>query len=263
MQKYLTILKITWQEGLVYRFSLFTWRLRSFLSSLTSLTVWTVIFTSNSSAFNYSKESMITYVFLVAFLQSVIIASSLNGLANRIYSGEISNYLLKPLNLYWLFVTQEIADKFRNVLFLTIETLLLFAIFKPMVVFPNTENFLIFIIWCFGGLIMNFIISLLFGSIGFWSPQVWGPKFLFFMILDFTAGRLFPLDILPIYLQKIIYLTPFPYLSFIQIQLFLGNLTEQEIIKHTFLLIFWIVFLGIVTNIVWKKGLKTFESVGR
>ncbi len=263
MIKYLILLKITWQNSLVYRLSLLTWRLRSFLSSLMSLTVWTVIFTSNKGAFGYSKESMITYIFLIAFLQSFIIASSLNGLANRLYSGEISNYLLKPINLFALFAVQEIADKIKNVFFLILETLLLFLIFDPIVIFPDLKIFLLFLIWCFGGLILNFIISLLFGSLGFWSPQVWGPKFLFFMVLEFTAGKLFPLDILPTTLQRIIYFTPFPYLSFLQIQLFLERLNQQQIIQHSITLIFWILFLGLITNKIWKRGLKSFESVGR
>jgi len=82
------------------------------------------------------------------------------------------------------------------------------------------------------------------------------------MILDFTAGKLFPLDILPIMLQKIIYLTPFPYLSFVQIQLFLNRLNSQDILKHTVILVFWIFILGTITNKIWKKGLKSYESVG-
>ncbi|MBU0974522.1 ABC-2 family transporter protein [Patescibacteria group bacterium] len=228
-----------------------------------SLTVWTVIFTSSNDAFGYSRESMITYIFLIAFLQSIIISSSLNGLASRIYSGEISNHLLKPLNIFALFAVQEIADKFKNTFFLVLETLFLFLIFKPIILFPDYKIFLIFIAWAFGGLIMNFIISLLFGSLGFWSPQVWGPQFLFFMILEFTAGKLFPLDILPKILQKIIYLTPFPYLSFLQIQLFLERLSADEIIKHSIVMIFWIITLGLITKIIWKKGLRSFESVGR
>lgn len=263
MKKYLTLLKITWQNDLVYRLSLFTWRLRSFLSSLMSLTVWTVIFTSNKDAFGYTKENMITYIFLIAFLQSIIIASSLNGLASRLYSGEISNYLLKPINLFALFAIQEIADKIKNVVLLFVESLILFLIFKPIIFFPDFKLFLLFLLWLIGGLILNFIISLLFGSLGFWSPQVWGPKFLFFMIIDFTAGKLFPLDILPLVLQKIIYFTPFPYLSFMQIQLFLSRLSSQDIVKHSIILVFWILFLGIITNKIWKNGLRTYESVGR
>lgn len=263
MTKYLTLLKLSWQNGLVYRLSLFTWRLRQFLSSLMSLTVWTVIFTSNNNAFGYSQDNMITYIFLIAFLQSIIIASSLNGLAQRIYSGEISNHLLKPFNIFAFFAIEEIADKVKNTFFLIFETFILFLLFKPLISFPDFKIFSIFLIWCFGGLIMNFFISLLFGSLGFWSPQVWGPKFLFFMILEFTAGKLFPLDILPKILQKIIFVTPFPYLSFLQIQLFLGRLNSNDILHHSLIFITWIILLGLTTKYIWAKGLRSYEATGQ
>ncbi len=262
-KKYISLLQLTWQNGLVYRTSVIMWRLRQFLGTLMSLTVWVVIFQSNPQAFNYTKDSMITYIFLVSFLQSVIIASALNDLANRVYSGEISNHLLKPINIFGYFAIEEIADKAKNILFLLLEIIILYFIFKPTIVLPEIATFFLFIIWSFLGLMLNFIISLLFGAFGFWSPDTWGPRFLFFMILNFTAGKLFPLDILPEIVQKILYATPFPYLSFVQIQLFLGRFSHSEILQHGFTLFFWVVILGAIASKLWKKGLKSYESAGR
>lgn len=263
MSKYISLLKLSWQNGLVYRTSVIMWRLRQFLGTLMSLTVWTVIFQSNPLAFNYTKDSMITYIFLISFLQSIIIASALNGLAQRVYSGEISNHLLKPINIFGYFAIEEIADKAKNAGFLIFEIILLFIIFKPLITLPTMGILLLFLLWSFFGITLNFIISLIFGAFGFWSPDTWGPKFLFFMILNFTAGKLFPLDILPSIIQKILYLTPFPYLSFVQIQLFLQRLTTEEIFRHSFVMIFWIGLLGSLNFWAWNKGLKSYESAGR
>jgi ABC-2 type transport system permease protein len=263
MEKYLTLLKLSWQNGLVYRTSVIMWRLRQFLSTLMSLTVWNVIFQSNDQAFNYSQSSMTTYIFLIAFLQSLVLSSALLGLSGRIYSGEISNHLLKPINIYAYFATEELADKLKNVGFLLLETFALFVIFKPVILFPDFPILLLFLVWAVLAVILNFFITLIFGSFGFWSPNTWGPRFLFFMILNFTAGKLFPLDILPNIIQKVLYMTPFPYLSFVQIQLFLGNYSSQEMITHSSKLIFWIVFLGIITALLWKKGFKNYDAAGR
>ncbi len=263
MNKYSTLLKLSWQNGLVYRTSVIMWRLRQFLGTFMSLTVWTVIFNTNPVAFNYTKDSMITYIFLVSFLQSVIIATALNGLAQRVYSGEISNYLLKPINLFGYFAVEEIADKAKNVGFLLIEVIILYLIFVPTIVFPAAGTLALFVVWSIFGLFINFCISLLFGVLGFWSPDDWGPRFLFFTILYSISGKLFPLDILPEIIQKILYLTPFPYLSFIQIQLFLQRLSDQEILIHTLVQLFWIGILGVTTKYLWKKGLKSYEATGR
>ncbi|MDQ5951219.1 MAG: viologen exporter family transport system permease protein [Patescibacteria group bacterium] len=114
MTKYLQILKLSWQNGFVYRVSLFMWRFRQFLSSVMSLTIWSVIFSSQSEVLGYSQDQMITYIFLSAFLQSFILATALNGLSGRVYSGEISGLLLKPVNLYAYLASEDIADKLRN-----------------------------------------------------------------------------------------------------------------------------------------------------
>lgn len=263
MNKYMTLLQLSWQNGLVYRTSVIMWRFRQFLGTLMSLTVWLVIFDANPQAFNYTQDTMITYIFLVSFLQSIILASALNGLANRVYSGEISNYLLKPINLFGYLGIEEIADKLKNAGFLVIETIILFLIFKPIIYFPDFNTLMLFLAWSILGVLLNFFITLLFGAFGFWSPETWGPKFLFFMILNFTAGKLFPLDILPEVIQKILYFTPFPYLSFVQIQLFLERLSPQEIIMQSIALLFWVVFLGGMAILLWRKGLKSYESAGR
>ena len=263
MKKYLTLLKLSWQNGLVYRTSLVMWRLRQFLSTLMSLTVWAVIFESNNQAFNYTQSSMTTYIFLIAFLQSFVLASALLGLAGRVYSGEISNHLLKPINIFTYLATEELADKLKNVGFLLLETLILFLIFKPIILVPSISILLIFLCWSLLAVVLNFCITLIFGSFGFWSPNTWGPRFLFFMILNFTAGKLFPLDILPKIIQNILYFTPFPYLSFVQIQLFLGKYETQEIILHTSKLVFWILILGTISLQLWKKGLRNYDSAGR
>jgi len=262
MHKYLLLLKLTWENSLVYRTSLLVWRLQQFLSTVMSLTLWTVIFSGGGQVFGYERSQMITYVFLASALQSVILATNLHGLANTIYSGELTNLLLKPLRVFWYFGMQDIADKLKNFSFIIIETIILFFIFKPEIVVPSWPVLLLFLLWVFEGALVNFFITLLFGSLGFWSPETWGPRFLFFMIIDFTAGKLFPLDILPNVVRQALYFTPFPYLSYAQIQLFLGRLSPSEMLSNFFVLTGWVIALGVASMLVWKRGLKDYAAAG-
>ncbi len=205
---------------------------------------------------------MITYIFLVSVLQGVILATALNGLARIVYSGELSMYLVKPMHPFAYFGMQDLADKVKNALFAVIEAVILFALFVPQIVIPSPSSLGLFTLFVIGGIILYFEITLLFGTIGFWSPDVWGPKFLFFMIMDFTAGKLFPLDILPEIIQKVIYLTPFPYLSYVQIQVFLENLSTTELLQNSLALLFWIVSMGILATVVWRRGMLDYSAAG-
>jgi ABC-2 type transport system permease protein len=263
MKKYFQLFTLSWQNGFVYRTSLFLWRLRQFLSTIMSLTIWTVLFQSQNALFGYSQSQMITYIFLVGILQSFILATILNGLADTIYSGNLSFQLVKPINLFAYFFTQDMADKLKNVLFIAIETTILFFIFKPQVLFPPFPVFLLFIIWTTGGILLNFFIQLIFASLGFWSPETWGPRFLFFMLVDFTAGKLFPLDILPSVLKNAIAFTPFPFLSFWQIQLFLQKLTPTQVIQQSIVLGVWVGLMAVITVVLWKRGIKEYSAAGQ
>lgn len=261
--KYLTLLSISWQNGFVYKASVFLWRLRMFLSNFLVLSVWTVIFSNQNQAFGYQSHEIISYVFITAVLHSVILTTSLGGLSSTIYSGDLSNLLLKPIGIFKYLLTDDIADKLKNFIFGLIEILILFFIFQPELFLPNLINGFIFLIWVIAGIAINFLITLLLGAVGFWSPDSWGPRFLFFMFVDFAAGKLYPLDILPNIIQKIIYLTPLPYLTFAQTQLYLNKMTFNDIVFNSLALTFWIILLTLIVKKVWSNGLKEYASMGR
>lgn len=263
MKKYLTLFLLNWQNGLVYRVSVLLWRLRQFLSSVMSLTIWSVIFQNQTNVLGYEQSQMITYIFIIGILQSLILASILQGLAQTIYSGNLSYELLKPVNIYLYLGVQDLADKLKNFGFMVLESVILYLIFRPDLFLPGLANGSLFLLWLLGGMVLNFFISLLFGSLGFWSPETWGPRFLFFMFLDFTAGRLFPLDILPETIQKIIFLTPFPYLSFVQTQLFLEKLSSTQVFQYSLGLAFWVCMAGVLVKVTWQRGLKDYAAAGR
>ncbi len=220
------------------------------------------VYAHQDTTFGYTQESMITYIFLVAILQSIVITTPLHNLAGEVYSGDISKLLVKPLGLFRYLAAREVADKLLNISFVILETVALYFIFKPNILLPNFEVAVVFAFWTLGAIILHFFISVLFGAIGFWSPNAWGPKFLFFMIIEFTIGKLFPLDIFPDIIQKILYATPLPYLAFAQTQLFMGRIAADDIMPNTVILLFWIIVLYLVTITVWRKGLRDYAATG-
>ncbi len=252
-----------WQNLLTYPLNFVFWRLRQMLGTFTSLTFWSVVFVGTGSAFGYDRTDMISYIFLTSFLQSFVLSTLLNGLAQDVYTGEISNTLVKPIRMFGVWITQEIADKSMNLFFVILESLFLFWVFKPQLILPPTPQLLVFLVAAFLGAVILFYIMLLFGTLGFWTQETWGIRFLFFMILDFTAGKLYPLDILPELVKKVLFITPFPYLAYSQTQLFLGKYSPTEVVHVFIALITWVLVLAGLFHILWKRGLKEYGAVGR
>ncbi len=262
MYKYWLLFKTHWQNTLAYPVSFWMWRFRQVLATFASITVWLAIFKSQSVAFGYTQDAMVSYIFLIGFLQSIIVATQTGGLGQQIYEGQISNVMVKPLSVLGWIGAIDLADKAYNFTFLIFETILLYFIFKPHFVIPSPQLLAAFLITTIMGAILLFLAMLLIGVIGFWSPDNWGIRFLFYMFIDFTAGRLYPLNILPKTVQSILSWTPFPYFSYFQSQIFLGKMSWPQI-QHSFLILsIWILFLGVTFRYFWLKGLKSYGAMG-
>jgi len=110
-----------------------------------------------------------------------------------------------------------------------------------------------------------FNLSMLTSFVPFWVPELsWGAQFLMIVVIvEFLSGASFPLDIFPNTIYQILRLTPFPYLVFIPIKIYLGNFSYAVVAQSLVIGLIWCVILWKIMNYVWKKGLKIYEGVGR
>lgn len=264
MPKYWLLIKNTLEEYFVYRLNFLLWRFRSFIFFLTLFFFWSAIYQNQTELFGYQKAQMLTYVIGVAFLRGIVMASRSTDLEADIYSGRISTFLLKPLRPRKFYFTRDIADKFLNISFILIEVSLVLYLFKPDFWFPqNLSTYLFFLTLVLMSMFLFFFINLIAASIAFWTGAVWAPRWVIMLVLlEFMSGAVFPIDILPTWMAKIILLTPFPYLIFFPLKVWLEQVSIVEIIPVTMIMIFWLVITFSLSQLVWRKGLKTYSAWG-
>src|SRR3989338_885947 len=263
-RNYLALARLSWSNGLVYRLNFLMWRVRLILGLLTAYFLWKAVFTNQQTMFGYSESAMITYILVASLLQSLILATRSIDLAGIINSGDLSNILIKPISNFWYWLFRDIADKILNLVFASAELTLLFILLRPPIVLPPLSHLILLILLILPlSTFLYYLINYLFGLLGFWTPEVWAPRFLLFVILQFVAGSLFPLDVLPLSIQEIVSFTPFPYLIFFPTQLYLGKLAEPQIITGIMASLFWIGILTFIVKITWTKGLKAYGAEGK
>jgi ABC-2 type transport system permease protein len=82
------------------------------------------------------------------------------------------------------------------------------------------------------------------------------------LVLEFTAGALFPLDILPARVQAILAWMPSPYLVFFPLNILLEKLDSIQILKGFSIQILWIIGLALLARFVWRRGVKIYGAQG-
>lgn len=265
MKKYFLIAKNTWDEVLTYRLNFTMWRIRTVLSLLAIYFLWASILPSyQSSVFGYSQSQMLTYILGTALAFSIVLATRTIDIGDDINSGNLSAQLLRPISYFSYYFWKDIGDKAMNIFFSVIELTLLFFILHPPI-FVQTSA--VYISLAFASIILavilNFLISSILGFIGFWSHEVWGPRFLFFTLLTFFSGTWFPLDIFPKGIYLVFQLLPFTYLLFFPLKIYLGQLNIFEILTGLSITVVWIFVFYVILKIVWNKGLKAYTAYGR
>ncbi|MEK9146804.1 MAG: ABC-2 family transporter protein [Patescibacteria group bacterium] len=264
MKKYILIIKNVWSEMTTYRLNFALWRLRVNLQLLTMYFLWLAIIPTSGQFGSYNQSLMLTYILGGALLSTVIISSRSYGVGDHITQGDLSNYLIRPINYFAFWFAQDLGDKAMNISFAIFELTALFLILKPPFFIQTDPTFLILAAICaFVAVFLYFFLNFLIGLVGFWSPEVWAPRFIFIILITFFAGGLFPLDILPAPLYEIFKYLPFTYLIYFPLKVYLGQLYLQQILQGIATAAIWVLILYLIVKFVWNRGLKLYTAYGR
>lgn len=267
MHKYLQVFKISFQQEFAYRLNFVMWRVRNVIQIFIVFFLWDAVFRDpGKMVFGYDRAKILTYVFGILIVRSLVLSARAVDVAEEIASGDFSNYLLKPFSYFKYWLTRDFSSKVLNLIFAFFEFMLLFVLLKPPLFFQSNSFYLFaFILSLILAILIFFILLFLVSSVPFWMPESgWGAQFLFVgIITEFLSGAVFPLDIFPSLIQKILYALPFPYLIFFPLQVYLGKLSPPQVFQGLGLAFFWLIILWFLLKIIWNRGLKVYQAFGR
>lgn len=264
LAKYWQVFKVSLEEIFIWRLNFVLWRVRSVLQLLVLYFLWSVVFGQQENVFGYTQTAMFTYVLGTALMRSFSLSSRSVDVAGEIHQGILTNFLLRPVSYLSYWFTRDIADKVVNIAFVVVELSVIYLLLKPPI-FIQTD--LLLLIVAAGTAILAvflfFFLSFLLSMTGFWVREVWAPRFLAMVFIEFLSGGFFPLDILPRPVFTFLQATPFPYIIFFPLKVYLGQLSSFQIVGGVAVLVFWMVVAFVAVGYVWAKGLRVYAAEGR
>lgn len=264
MSKYLTVSLLTLQEYFIYRLNFILWRFRSFVLFLTVFFFWLAVYGDRSELLGYQKGQILAYLVGVAFLRGLIFGNRSGDLPGQIRSGELTRLIIKPIHLlpYWL--SRDAVDKLLNVVFTTLEVALILLLFRFPLYFPSSAGtYLVFALMVLLAGALYYFFSFFLAATAFWTEEIWATRWLFgIVLLEFLAGAFFPIDLLPAWLVKVINYTPFPYMLYFPMKVWLEQLGSGEVLRALVLGSFWLLFFIVLTKKLLARGLRNYGAYG-
>ncbi|MFA6096257.1 MAG: ABC-2 family transporter protein [Candidatus Paceibacterota bacterium] len=263
MKKYLTLIEVTWQRALTYRFTVFAYRIGEMLEVIILVFMWSAIYESQPVIKGYTLSEMISYVLIGNLIDVAIRNWMPNVIASDIKNGTLSAFLTKPINyMYYMFFKEAGRNSFAFIFsFITQIMIILFFLDKVIINF-NLQITAVLLVMVLFAFIIEWQISYLVGLIAFWTDEVDGIYATVTQVRKFFAGGYFPLSLLPPLFVSMSFALPFAYSFFVPTQLYLGKIGIETGIKGLFVQIIWIILLNFIIKLAWQRGLKRYEGVG-
>lgn len=266
MKKYWHVINIGIQNNLTYRFNFLARTLFGLIPLIAILYVWRTIFYGKGGGMvgGYSFPQMVSYYLLVTIVEALTAVNEDDWqIAADIKDGNISQFLLKPVDYLTyrlcLFFSGRLTYLAVAVLPLTV---FVFCLRKYFVLPPDVATLGWFLVSIILTALLQFFTSYAMAMLAFWVMEVSTFIFILFAFEYLASGHLFPLNILPAGVGRVLYFTPFPYQLFFPVSVYLGKSTGADLARGLLTQLFWVLISYWLARFAWNRGIKKYAAAG-
>jgi ABC-2 type transport system permease protein len=267
MQKYWHVVKIGFSNTMVYRVNFLFRAAFSLIPLLTVIYLWRTIYRGQSGGTEvagYSLGAMISYYLLVTIVDTLTAVNEDDWqIAADIKDGNISQFLLKPID----YLTYRLCLFVSGRIIYTAVSIVpvgLFIFFWRRYFVPPASSMALacFLVSTALTGLLQFFMSYTMALLSFWLLEVSTIIFMLFAFEYIAGGHLFPLNILPPTIAAILNWTPFPYLLYFPVGIYLGQVSGNALWRGLILQTSWVLIFYAVARLVWRRGIGKYSAVG-
>lgn len=255
-----TLFRVGFMQSIAYRAEMFVWILSSTMP-LVMLALFAAV--AQDGPLGRFAGADFTAYFLATFVVRQYASSwtswQMNG---EVRDGTLSMRLLRP-------VSPILSYAIENVSYMPLRLVFAAPVTIIMVVIVGGERFpqhaidWVMFFWSWASAwVLTFVVHTLMGTLSLYMQQsmklmdVWFAGYLVF------SGYLVPIELFPPGLQEVAQWLPFHGQIGLPVEVLLGVHTRDVAFQWMVVQAGWILALGAVTTVLWRRGLKRFAAVG-
>jgi ABC-2 type transport system permease protein len=262
MTTFWELTKLSVRRQITYRAATIAGLMTNFFFGLLRASVMVALYGSQQEVFGMTLADAVTYTGLTQASIAYLALFSWYEITLSVKTGHIGAELLRPMNYFTYWMAQDFGRAFVNIITRGLTIVLIYAFFFDITIPETPFQWCAFAVSIGLAWAVSFSWRFLINLAAFWVQDAVGFGRLFFALSWFLSGFLIPLRFLPDWFVKICYLTPLPRMVYTPIEIYLGLLSNQDILTALVSQIFWLVILSILGQAIMRLGVRRLVIQG-
>lgn len=262
MKKNLSLIKMIFLDQLEYPGEVFYQLSLALVPLIVAIYLWLAVYQQGKVFGNFNLSSMITYYVVVMFLDRLL-GHPAFMISEMVENGELSSFLVKPFHFLKYVFVRSLTKRVTNIIISLPVLVILLILLRQYLIFPpNLHSIILFGISCIIAIILFYLLGILLGLVSMWTLEIGSIFYFYHGALGFLGGSMLPLSFFPAAFSNVLTYLPFKYLYYFPAQIYLGNISVEQISQGFVVAGFWIIVLYLTVTLVFKMGLRRYSSFG-
>ncbi len=183
-------------------------------------------------------------------------------LTRKIRDGSIATELLRPVSFKGRMFAENMGNALFNLIFRFAPAVFLSVCVVGIQPPADAKSFVLFAVSAAFGYGVLWAISFACQMTAFWLINTWSLFTIKHVFVNVLSGSMVPLWFMPEWMEGVLKFTPFSSIYFTPVQIYLGQLSGEEIGYQCALQLLWAMGIFLFGDFLWRKGQRKLVVQG-
>ncbi len=263
--KYGSVFNTGLQNTFVYRWNFLLRSLFGLVPLAGTVFIWKALFESRGEDIGgFDFGQMIFYFLMILLVDNLVTPTEDEWqIAAEIREGQINNFLSRPVDYLAYRVSLFLSARLLYTALTILPVLAVFVWFREFITLPRDPlTWPLFFVLLVMAAAIQFLIAYALAMLAFWILEISTVVFILYSFEYYLSGRLFPLEVMPGWVQGVLVWLPFPYELYFPVAVFLERVQGAELWRGLAIQTLWVILCYLGARFMWHRSLRRYESVG-
>jgi ABC-2 type transport system permease protein len=257
---YPALLRAYWHRAIIYRVAYIVWIVNTAFP-LVMMAIW-ISLAQGGPIQGYSSADFVGYYLAAILVRRITNAGIVSDLENLVRTGELSVYLLRPVNVIHHFLARMLSTRLVGIPMVGVPVIIAVILTPGRQFVLDPLSLALFALACIAGFLFEFLAQYFIGGLSFWITQAHGVGAAYQLAKSFLGGYIVPLAMFPASLQGLLQLLPFQVSMALPVELLTGRVSPEAALLRLGVCCAWTIILAVCTHFLWRAGLRSYSAVG-